>query len=147
MEVVLCRPVVSSSGKRSPSNKERRVPLKQKFSELFLYVVIAIAIVAMTILWALKGPETSHTWYSFISFTGIFAIVLVKMFWPVRRSWKVWVLLALFLVVHVVFYTLFLQYAQQWPGFWFLLTMPIEVMFVTVLVYKCIRVLPPKVKL
>jgi hypothetical protein len=60
---------------------------------------------------------------------------------------KVWALLALFFAMHVAFYTFFLHYVQRWPGFWYLLTMPIEVMIVAALVYKCLHVLPPKVKL
>jgi hypothetical protein len=134
-------------GKGVPPAQKRGVPLKRKLSDLFLYSLIGMACVGVTIAWGIGGPEVSYSWYSFSFFTVILAAVLLKMYWPVRKSTKVWVLLALLFAGHVGLYVLILHRVQQLSAFWYFLTMPFEVMLIAAVIYKCIHVLPPKVNL
>ncbi len=101
-------------------------------------------------LWPILVPERfwiSHTWFSFVFFTVLLAIVLIKLYWSARKSAKLWLLLAFAFLVHIVAYAAFLSHVQEWPALWYLLTMPVEVMVFAAIIYKCLKVLPAKVKL
>ncbi len=117
----------------------------------FLYVVIGIVLVAGIVALAALRPDISydqfHIWFSFALFTGILGLVLAKMYWPVRKSAKVWLLLAFFMVVRIVAYTFLLQRVRQWPSLLYLLTGPAEVMLFAAIAKILLDVLPPKVKL
>ncbi len=116
-----------------------------------LYVLIGIALVGGIVALAALRPDISsdqfHTWFSFVFFTGILGLVLAKMYWSVRKSAKVWLLLASFMVVHIVAYTFLLQRVRQWPSLLYLLTGPAEVMLFAAIAKILIDVLPPKVNL
>jgi uncharacterized transporter YbjL len=115
------------------------------------YVVIGIVLVAGIVALAALRPDISsdrfHTWFSFFFFTSILGLVLAKMYWPVRKSPKVWLLLAFFMLMHVVAYTFLLQSVRQWPSLLYLLTGPVEVMLFAAIAKILLDVLPPKVKL
>ena len=115
--------------------------------DFFLYAAIGIGIVATVVLWASVGPDISHTWFSFLFFTGLLLAVLVKMYWPMRRNVKIWLLMLAFLTAHIGSYVLFLRRVHEWPAFWYLLAMPIEVMIFAAITHKFAHVLPTKVRL
>ena len=125
--------------------------LMSRVGGTFLYVVIGIVLVAGIVALAALRPDISydrfHTWFSFAFFTAILGLVLAKMYWPVRKSAKVWLLLALFLAMHIVAYTFLLQRVRQWPSLLYLLTGPAEVMLFAAIAKILLDVLPPKVKL
>lgn len=116
-----------------------------------LYGVVGVALTAGIVALAARRPDISydqfHIWFSFSFFTGILALVLGKMYWPVRKSTRVWLLLAFFMMVHIVVYTFFLQRVREWPSFLYLLTGPAEVMLFAAIAKVLLNVLPPKVKL
>ncbi len=118
---------------------------------LLLYVVIGIAFLAGILALAFFGQDVSfallRTWYSFVCFSLLLAAVLVKMYWPVRKSAKVWPLLGILFLIHVGVYVVFLRHVQDWSTLWYLLTTPIEVMIIATIVKICLDVLPPRVKM
>jgi hypothetical protein len=116
----------------------------KKVRELLLYIVAGIGVAAGLV--AMAGIAT-YTWYSFSCFTILLAGVLAKMYWPARKSAKVWLLLALFMAVHIIAYTFLLQRVREWPSLLYLLTGPGEVMLFAVIAKILLDVLPPKVKL
>jgi hypothetical protein len=124
--------------------------LKKNSRDLILYVGIGIAVALAAVALPIIAPErysVSHSQFSFFFFTLIFAIVLVRMYWPVRRLLKVWLLLMFLLGVHIAGYIILLNHVQQWPTFSYLFTMPVELMLIATIVKVCLNVLPPKVKL
>jgi hypothetical protein len=128
------------------------MPLKQGTRDFILYIVIGVGLVTIGTLWMFVVPERywlhlNHTWFSFIFFTGLLLIVLAKMYWPVRQNLKIWFLLIVFLAAHFACYVLFLEYVREWPAFWYLLTMPIEVMIFAAITHKFADVLPKKITL
>jgi uncharacterized transporter YbjL len=125
--------------------------LMQRASQILLYGAVGVASVAGIVALAALRPDISydqfHIWFSFAFFTGILGLVLAKMYWPVRKSAKVWLVLAFFMVVHTVAYTLVLQRVREWPNLLYLLTGPAEVMLFAAIAKFLLDVLPPKVKL
>lgn len=117
----------------------------RKMGEMVIYVVSAIALVTGLLL-LLSTPGVTHAWYSFICFTALLSAVLVKMYWPVRKSVKVWLLLAVFLSVHSLCYVVLLRNVSDWPGYSYLITCPIEVMLFAMIAKVALNVLPPNVK-
>jgi hypothetical protein len=121
--------------------------LKPGTRDLVTYVVIGLGTVTVGTLCVFFIPERfwphlTHTWFSFVFFTGLLGIVLVRLYWPARQLKKLWLLLAFLFVVHTVAYAIFLSHVQQWPAIWYLLTMPAEVMVIATIIKICLNVLP-----
>jgi len=115
--------------------------------DLLLYVIIAVGAVAVIIGLAMYVPNISHVWFSFVGFTSLLAVVLAKLYWHVRKSAKVWLLLAFLLTVHCLCYVEILRHLSNWPAFWYVLTMPVEVIAVAAAMKICLNVLPRQVRL
>lgn len=118
--------------------------MKAGLRDFLLYVVIGVALVVGILFLALVSPNISHAWFSFFFFTTLLFVFLARMYWPVRRSVKVWLILALFMALHVGCYVVILHRVHDWPAFWYVLTAPIEVMLAAAIIYKCLKVRPPK---
>jgi hypothetical protein len=114
--------------------------------DFVLYVTIAVGVVAAILILAVYDPNITHAWFSFFFMTFILAAVLAKMYWPVRRSAKVWLFLLFFLAIHCGAYAVLLLHVDELPSFWYVLTMPVEVMLVLVGTKICLNVLPPKTR-
>jgi len=112
-----------------------------------LYVVIGIAVVAGILALAAYAPNITHAWFSFVGFTSVLAIVLARMYWSARKSAKVWLFLAVFMVIHSGGYVILLRQGADWSGLWYVLTMPIEVMIVIAAIKICLNVMPRKARL
>jgi uncharacterized transporter YbjL len=116
-----------------------------------LYVLIGTVFVCGIVALAALRPDISsdqfHTWFSFVFFTSILGGVLGKMYWSVRKTAKVWLLLSSFMVVHIVAYTFLLQRVRQWPSPLYLLTGPAEVMLFAAIAKMLLDVVPTKVNL
>lgn len=133
-----------------PPHVRGNLSLKPATRDLFAYVAIGLCLAAVAVLSPIVIPEhfwVSHTWYSFIFFTGLLAVVLIKMYWPVKEAARIWLLIALLLAIHTAGYTVLLRHVQEWPAFSYLMTMPIEVIVIAAIIYKCLKVLPPKVRM
>ncbi len=80
---------------------------------LVLYSVIGISLVAGIVALAALRPDISveqfRVWFAFGFFTVVLGLVLAKMYWSVRNSAKVWLLLAVFMALHIAGYALLLQ--------------------------------------
>jgi hypothetical protein len=111
---------------------------------LLLYAVIGLAFTGAIILLALVRPNISHTSFSFTFFTALLAIFLARMYWPARKMLKVWLLLSLLFAVHIVAFVTLLHYIREWPAFWYVLIMPVEVMIIAGIIYGCLKVLSSK---
>ena len=114
---------------------------------VLIYVVTGLGLLAVTLLLAAYAPNITHAWFSFGAFTILLVAVLARMYWPVRKSAKVWLLLAFFMVVHIVAYAFLLQRVPRWPSLLYVVTGPVEVMLFATIAKVWLDVLPPKVKL
>ena len=118
------------------------------FRDVALYVVIAVCIVGVVVLWPLVLPErfsSNPTWFMFIVATAFLCVFVIKMYWHQRKSGRVWMLLALLLVMHVVGYSILLSYVPHFASAWFLVTVPAEVIASASIVKFCLNVLPKHV--
>lgn len=91
--------------------------------------------------------HVTHAWFSFFLLTIILVAVLVKMYWPARKSLKLWILMLFLLGMHTVGYVVLLRHVPQWPTYLYLLTIPLEIMFVAATVKACLNILPPNMDL
>lgn len=126
--------------------------MKLTTRDLILYVIVGLCLAAGAVLWPFVIPEPfwphlTHAWFSFIFSTFALVIVLAKMYWPMRNSVKVWLLLTLLLGVHIIGYTILLRSIPQWPAVSYIVTVPVEVMAINLVTKICLNVLPRNVKL
>jgi len=123
----------------------------RKATELFIYVRVGIGLVAGVLGLAVLRPNISdaqfHIWFSFIFMTALLLYILVKMYWSVRRVRKVWLLLGLFMTAHTTGYVMLLRHVSNWPGLWYVFTVPIEIMLFATIAWLWLKVNPPNVKL
>jgi hypothetical protein len=123
------------------------MPLKHRLRDFLLYIVIGIGVVTGALLLAVFAPNISRTWFMFIGATVFLCMFISKMYWQYRRSAKLWALLILFLVVHIVVYTITFASLRQFPTILFLFAVPIEIMVVAAVVKLCLNLMPGRVKL
>lgn len=125
-----------------------KLPLSHTFRDFALYVGIAVSIVGAVVLWPIVLPErfsSSPTWFMFIVATAFLCVFMITMYWHQRRSGRVWMLLALLLVIHVVGYSILLSYVPRFASAWFLLAVPAEIIASASIVKICLNVLPKRV--
>ncbi len=79
--------------------------------------------------------------------TVLLETILIRMYWPFRKSGKVWLLLGILLLIHIGGYAAVLRRVEDVPLFSYFLTIPAEVMIANVITKAWARVLPTKVKL
>lgn len=115
--------------------------------DILLYVAIGLGFLGGILWLAIGRPDVSfsqfHVWGSFLFFTMLLAIVLAKMYWPVRRVWRVWLLLAIFMAVHTLGYVVFLLRVHGLPGYWYWFTCPVEVVLFAAIAWRWLKVNPP----
>lgn len=114
---------------------------------ILLYIAIGVGFVAGIIALAAYAPHITHAWFLFVGSTVLLAIILAKMYWSVRKSIKVWLLLALFLAVHCTCYVMVLRRVSDIPTFSYIFSIPIEVTVFAALAWLWLKVNPAKVKL
>ncbi len=120
--------------------------------DLVLYVGIALALVVGGTLYIFLVPpqqwiHLSYSWYAFIFFTLLLAVSLAKMYWGVRKTPKIRMLLSLFLAGHIAAYVALLQNVQNWSAFWYILTGPAEVMVFVAIAKAWLDVMPTTTRL
>jgi hypothetical protein len=116
------------------------MPLMGKLRELGLYIIVAIGVIAGGLALA---AFTSYEWYSFILFSALLAVVLAKMYWQARRVWRLWLLLALFMIAHTGVYVAVLQRVPNWPTISYVITGPLEIMLFATIAWFWLKVNPP----
>ena len=122
----------------------RRVP------NIVLYVGIAVCIVGAAVAAPLLVPERfldNRIWFTFIGATGFLWFFVAKMYWHKRKSLRLWELLAVLCIVHIVGFSVLLRHVQQFPDAWFLLIVPVEIIATAAIVKVCLNVLPQRVSL
>jgi len=99
--------------------------------------------------WRLAGllllaslPGITFAWYALIFFTLLLAAGLTKMYWRHRGKRTIWRLLFAFIAIHIVAYVVLLHYVPNWPAFWFIVTVPAEVMLFIFVAHAWLHVLP-----
>ena len=122
----------------------------RKAAELLVYVGVGIGLVAGVLGLAVLRPNISgaqfHVWFLFIVMTAFLLYALVKMYWSARRVRNVWPLLGLFMAAHTVGYVILLRHVSDWPGLWYVFTIPIEIMLFATIARLWLKVNPPNVK-
>lgn len=119
------------------------MPLIRKIRELLTYIVAGLAVVGGLLLLA----GLPHVWYLFVCFSVLLVAALAKMYWSARRSLKVWLLLAAFMIVHCIFYVGILRHVENFPAFLYIITCPIEIMLFATIAKLWLNILPPTARL
>ena len=121
--------------------------LRREILNLLLYSVIGIGLVTALLLLAFFLPNISHSWFIFGWATAFLCLFVSGIYWHQRKLSKLWLLLALLLIVHVSLHVIIFDRFPHVPTILFLFTVPLEIMFVAVIVKLCLNVMPGKVKL
>src|ERR1700733_10721729 len=121
--------------------------LRRGIHDFLLYIIIGIGLVTAGLLLAFFLPNVSHAWVIFFWATAFLCLFIPKMYWQHRSSVKLWALLILFLIAHIVLYAITFEHLPQFPTILFLFTVPVEIMLVAAIVKLCLNVMPGKVKL
>ena len=126
--------------------------MKQGAPTLILYVLLGACLVAAFVVTAFLVPlhyltELNRGWFFCCFFTLVLVIFVIRMYWSARRSHNLWRLLFLLFVGHAAFYAVIFRELGQLPTLWYLLTMPLEVMLIATIVYLCLKIPPPRVKM
>jgi hypothetical protein len=114
--------------------------------DLILYVVIGIGFVGIVLALAFYLPGISHTWFMFIWATAFLGVFISRMYWPHRKSGKLWALLALLLIGHIVSYAAIFDLFPRFPAMLLLITVPLEIMVVATIVKVCLSLMPARLK-
>jgi hypothetical protein len=114
--------------------------------DLLLYVGIAVGLVAGILALAVYAPNVTHAQFVFVFMTLILETMLVRMYWPFRKSGKVWLVLGILLLIHIGAYVSVLRYIEDVPILSYFLTIPAEVMITAAITKIWLNVLPTKVK-
>ncbi len=114
---------------------------------LLLYIAIAVGIVAAILGLAVYAPNITHGWFTFGFMTIFLGVILAKMYWPFRKSGKVWLALGTLLLVHIGAYVALLRHFEDLPILSYFVKRPVEVMLANVITKAWLNVLPTKVKL
>jgi hypothetical protein len=114
---------------------------------LLLYVGIAVGVAAGILALAVYAPNVTHAQFVFVFMTLILGAILIRMYWPFRRSGKVWLPLLILYLIHIGLYVVVLRRVEDLPILSYFLTIPVEVMIANVITKLCLNVLPTKVKL
>ena len=109
--------------------------------DLFLYLAVGVPFVAGVVAFLVLHPNLSRAAFIFTFFTGFLIVFLVQTYWSERRSVKLWLLISMLLAVHIAGYIAFWPYVERLPTFLYVLTMPVEVMVIATIVYKCLKIL------
>jgi hypothetical protein len=110
---------------------------------MFWYVVISLMVLLGIAAWVVYGPEhewITKQWAWFLYFTIALFVLLVKMYWKVRKPRKFWALLLLLFVLHVLAYAPFLKYIPR--GFLYLLIIPLEAMLIFLIIKLVLNIMP-----
>ena len=107
--------------------------------DLLLYAVLAFLVIACGLVLV---SYTNQPWTSFIFLTILFTAMLAKMYWPVRRVWRLWLLLAAFMAAHTAAYIVLLRHLPDWPALWYILTMPLEGMLFATIAWLWLKLNP-----
>jgi len=118
------------------------MPLRQGVRDLFLYIVIGIALITTVLLLAVFVPNISHTWFIFVWATVFLCLFISKMYWHQRQSGKLWILLGVLLATHITLYAIAFGHFPDFSTSLFLLTVPIEIMLIAAIVKLCLNVMP-----
>lgn len=114
---------------------------------LLLYVGIAVGLVAGILILAVYAPNVTHAQFVFVFMTLILETILVRMYWPFRKSGKVWLVLGILLLIHIGAYVVVLRRVADVPILSYFLTIPAEIMIANLITKTWFNVLPTKVKL
>jgi hypothetical protein len=114
---------------------------------LLLYVGIALGVVAGILVLAVYTPNVTHAQFGFVFMTLILETILVRAYWPFRKSGKVWLVLGILLLIHIGAYVAVLRHVEDIPILSYFLTIPAEVMITAAITKIWLNVLPTKVKL
>jgi len=123
------------------------MPLRPTARDLALYITIAMAIVVAMVLWVFFVPERFHfrvnrVWLLFGCNTVLLWALLVRAFRRVKWSPRLWLILAVSLIVHTAVYSLLFRVVAPWPWISYVVTMPAEGMAITYIISKWLNVLP-----
>lgn len=121
--------------------------LRKRLRDFTLYVAIAGCILAVVAAFAFFRVNLSRAWLVFAVATAFLCVFVPKMYWHERKSLRMWALLATILIAHVLGYSTLLARAQHFPDPLFLITVPLEVMFIALIVKLCLNIMPQRVKL
>jgi hypothetical protein len=122
------------------------MPLKRAIKDLVLYVAIGIGFVGVVLALAFYLPSISHTWFMFIWATAFLSVFISKMYWPHRKSGKLWALLALLLIAHIGSYAAIFDLFPRFPAILLLITVPLEIMVVATIVKVFLNLMPASLK-
>jgi hypothetical protein len=128
------------------------MPLRTETRDLVVSVLVVSGLVIGGILYAFLVPERfwphlTHGWFVFVCMTALLEFILIKMYWPFRRSGKVWLVLGILLLIHIGAYVEVLRHIEDVPVLSYFLTIPAEVMIAATITKIWLNVLPTKVKL
>ena len=132
---------------KSKGRATRQMPVRRGLVNLIIYLGIGIGLAAGALFLAFFLPSISRAWFTFFGATVFLCWFVSSMYWQRRRSPKLWALLALLLVAHIVVHALVLGRFPQFPTILFLLIVPVEVMLAAGIVRMCLGVMPNQVKL
>jgi len=126
--------------------------LKTETRDLIVSILVVSGLVIGGILYAFLVPERfwprlTHGWFVFIFMTIFLGAILAKMYWPFRKSGKVWLALGILLLVHIGAYVALLRHFEDLPILSYFVTIPVEVMLANVITKAWLNVLPTKVRL
>ena len=121
--------------------------MKLRVRDSVLYVAIATAIVGGMVLWIFAVPVRFHfpvnrLWLLFGCNTALLWFLVAQSFWHERRSYRLWLTLALCLVVHTSVHAILFRVVRPWPWFVFIWSMPAEGMAIVYLVATSLQIEP-----